>query len=151
MEVRTDICSKCEGRIALIDGINRFECHTDFEHLSQLARIHYINQDIACAKRTTGEISVLIRIFHMSVVQIMDSDCKIIGFVGFALSFERFLDGRTTEIMSIEDGAEHCPGEIIGEIELQRLVGVLMQKGGVAHTHRYVSVAEADVGASECI
>ena len=111
-----------------------------------MSRVHDINENVARAETAAGLYAVLVRIFHSSVVQIVDSDCKIIRFLRF--TFFRSLLAQAlcfAEIMSVEGGAEHRSGQVIGVVELEGHVAVGMQQGRVAHTHGDVSVAEGDV------
>ena len=118
----------------LVDRINGFERHAHLEHRTQLTRIHDINEYIARTKRTAGQVTVLIRIFHLAVVQIMETYREIVWLVRFTVSLVGFLDLRPAEVMTVESGTEHRTGQVIREVELQHLMGVGMQQGGVAHT-----------------
>ena len=142
LEMRADVCADSEGRIGFVDGIDGFERHADFEERTELTRVHDVNKDVACAEGTAGEIAVFVRIAHPAVVEVVKSDGEIIGFVGFALSFVGFLDGRAAEVMSVKCGPEHRSGQVIGEVELQLLMRICVEQGGVAHAERDVSVAE---------
>ena len=101
LEVRADIRADSERGVGLVDGVNGFERHSDFEKRAELARIHDINEDIARTESTSGDVAVFVRITHTTIVEVMKTDRKIIGFVGFAISFVRFLDGRASEVMSV--------------------------------------------------
>ena len=149
LEMRTDVCADGEGGVGLVDGIDGLECHTDFEHRTELARVHDVNKDIACAERPTGKVAVLVRVFHPPVVEVMNADSEIVGFVGLAVSFVGFLDGRATEVMTVEHGAEHGARQVIGEVEFQFLMRIRVQQGGVAHAERDVSVAERSAGTTQ--
>ena len=81
----------------------------------------------------------------MPVVKIVNPDGKIVWFVRLSFSLKGLLYFRSSEIMSVERGAEHRSGQVIGIVELQRHVAVGMEQGRVAHTHGDVSVAEAHV------
>ena len=113
-----------ERRITLIDAIDGFECHPHFEQAPQLACVHHIDEDVSCSESPSGQMSLVVRVFHPAVVKVMKSDGKIIGFVGFSVSIERFLDGRASEVMSVEHRAEHSAGQVIRVVELQSHVAV---------------------------
>ena len=148
LEMRTYVRSDGERRVGLVYRIDGFEGHAHFPAGMQLASVHHIDKDVACAERAAGQIAVLVRIFHVAVVQIMESHREVIRILRLPLLGlgEGF---RLAEVMSVEHGAEHRSGQVIGEIELQGPVGGSVEQGGVAHTHGDVTVAEADVGPSE--
>ena len=151
LEMRAYIGSDREGRIALIDGIDGFEGDAYFPTRVQLTGVHDIDEDIARAELTSGEVSVLVGILHTAVIEVMDTNCEIVGFIGFSFSVEGFLYFRAAEVMSVEYRTEHRAGQIVGIVELQRHVAIGMEQGRVAHTHRDISVAEADVTSSQRI
>ena len=145
----SDISSDSEGRIVLVDRIDGFERHADLEHAAQLTRVHHINQDIPCAESTSGQVTVLVRVFHTSVVQIVQSYCKVVRFIRSPFSFEGFLKGSATEIMAVKHRTEHHPGQVVREIELDRLMRIGMEQGRIAHTHRDVAVAQTHITAAQ--
>ena len=54
--------------------------HADLEHSAQLARVHDINQYIACSECAAGQVTVRVRVLHMTVIQVMQTYSKIIRF-----------------------------------------------------------------------
>jgi len=146
-----DIGSYREGRIALVDGIDGLERDAYFPARVQLAGVHDIDEDIACTELTAGKVTVLVRILHTAVIEVMDTHREIVGFIGFAFSIEGFFHFRSAEVMSVEDRTEHGARQIIGIVELQRHMAVGMEQGRVAHTHRDISIAEADVTSAQRI
>ena len=59
-------------------------------------------------------VALVIGIGHIAVVEVVDSDGEVVGLAGRVLA-KRL---NISEIVSIEDGAEHCTGQVVREVEL---------------------------------
>ena len=151
LEMGAYIGSDGERCIALVDAIDRLERHAHFPARMELTRVHHIYKDIACAERTARLVAVLVCILHRAVIEIVNTDSEVIGFVRFAVTRERFLYLRAAEVMPVQGGTEHRAGQIIGIVELERHVGRSMQQRRIAHRHGDISIAEADVRTAEGI
>ena len=92
LKMRTHVGSQRKRGIVLIDRIDRLERDTHFEHPAQLPCVHDVNKNIARAKRAAGQVALLVRIFHLAVIQIMNTHREIVGLVGFAFACIGFLD-----------------------------------------------------------
>ena len=87
LEMRAHIRADRERRIALVDRIDGLERYANLEQPALLACVHDVDQYISCPERSAGQVSVLVRILHSAIIEVMDTDSEIVGL--FRRSFTR--------------------------------------------------------------
>ena len=81
-----------------------------------MSGIHDIDENVFGGEGASGEIALIVRIFHSSVVKVMYADGEVVGFVGHV--GVSFFDFGSAEVVSIEDASEHGSGHVVGVVEL---------------------------------